>query len=200
MRRYLLALPVLILLAGCASLQIRSDYDPQYDFSKLHRYTVLEQPSDAADSLTLTHIDRAVDAVMAAKGYRKTPKGEADFYLLYHIDVRNVSEVQTDYEYAGLRPYPYNYYRSDLSLPYPPPPYIDPYSLDRRVVKTTRTYEYKQGKLIIDAYDPKTNKVVWRGIAEDEITGFDSAQEKIDYINRAIRELFDSFPGSSKTR
>ena len=200
MRHSLLALAALLLLAGCSSLQIRSDYDPKYDFSKLHTYTVVEQPSDATDSLTLTHIDRAVESEMKHRGYRKVPKSEANFYMLYHIDVRNVSEVQTDYEYAGLRPYPYNYYRDDLALPYPPPPYIDPYDLDRRVVATTRTYEYKQGKLIIDAYDPKTNKVIWRGIAEDEVTGFDSAQQKIDYINAVIRKLFETFPGHAKAQ
>ncbi len=194
MKRFIAAIAAIVLFTGCSTLQIRTDHDPEFSFNALKNYTLIAPKPEKVDSLTYTHISRAINNTLERKGYRSSDKADADFYLLIHLDVKNVKEVQTYYEYAGLRPYPYNYYRPDLKVPYPPRPYIDPYYFDHSVTTSTHTFEYQQGKLVVDVFEPKSNKVIWRGIAEDEIRHFDSTAEKVAYINGVIEKLFESFP------
>lgn len=197
MKNWIFGLVAAFILSGCSALQMSSDYDAGFAFDSLHDFTLVEQTQKPEHSLTYTHISRAVTKNLTDKGYTETTKENADFYILLHIDIKNITEVQTDYDYAGLTPYPYNYYRSDMPAPYPY--YIDPYDLHRSVTTTTSTYEYQEGKLIVDVFDPKSNKVIWRGIVKDEIRSFKTAQEKIAYINKTIKQLLASFPGRGTT-
>lgn len=193
MKNWIFGIFAAFILTGCSTMQVSSDYDPGFSFGTLHTFAVLEPKEDPDHTLTYAHINRAVSQNLSAKGYTASEKENANFYVLYHIDVRNVTEVQTDYNYAGLTPYPYNYYRPDVTPP-PPYPYIDPYDYRRSVITTTHTYEYQEGKLILDIFDPASNKVIWRGIAKDEIHSFKTAQKKIAYINKVINELMSTFP------
>jgi hypothetical protein len=59
---------------------------------------------------------------------------------------------------------------------------------------TTTTNEYEEGRLILEVFNVKENRVVWQGIARDELSKEYTQQEKSDYINRVISELFKDFP------
>ncbi|HIC12903.1 MAG TPA: DUF4136 domain-containing protein, partial [Sulfurimonas sp.] len=65
------------------------------------------------------------------------------------------------------------------------------------VVPRSVTYRWQEGQLIIDAYNPKTKKIVWRGIVKDEISNASySAEENIEYINDVVTKVLQSFPNS----
>ena len=62
------------------------------------------------------------------------------------------------------------------------------------VITSTRTVEYDQGQLIIDMMDPKTQKILWRGMASDQLYDLDTPQERTEYINKAVAKILESFP------
>ncbi len=189
------ALFALLVFTGCSTMKITTDHDPEFAFESLNNYTLLVQQEKSIDSLTQGHITRAIQQNLDTKGYLETSKEEANFYILFQVDVQDKTEVQTTYEAWGIQPYPYYHPSGKLIRPplTPSHHYIDPFNVSM-MVGTTQTYEYQEGKLIVDAYDPKSKKVVWRGIAKDELRDFKSAQEKIDYINKVITHLFETFP------
>jgi hypothetical protein len=59
---------------------------------------------------------------------------------------------------------------------------------------TTRTNEYEEGRLVLEILDVKENRVVWQGIAKDRLSDDYTQQEKSDYLNKVISELFKDFP------
>ena len=62
------------------------------------------------------------------------------------------------------------------------------------VISTPRSYNYEEGKLVIDAYDPKINQTVYRVVVKDEIKQKKSPQEREKYIEEAIEKALKNFP------
>ncbi|OHD98475.1 MAG: hypothetical protein A3E21_00425 [Sulfurimonas sp. RIFCSPHIGHO2_12_FULL_36_9] len=59
---------------------------------------------------------------------------------------------------------------------------------------TTRTHEYEDGSLVVEIFDVKENRVVWQGSAKDRLSTGYSQEEKSEYMNKVISELFKDFP------
>ena len=62
------------------------------------------------------------------------------------------------------------------------------------MMSTTSTYEYKEGTLVIDALDPKTQKIVWRATASKELQDKKTPQERTQAVNKVISDLMKKFP------
>ncbi len=162
-----------IIIGGCSSIQVKNDYDPGFDFSRLKTFAILYNQSKAGNSLNQERISKAIKRELDIKGYKETEKKYADFYVVFHTNVTNKTQIVTDYKRVGL--YPYRYWASPR-------------------IPVQRQYSYKEGKIIIDALSPKTKQIFWRGIATDRLQSFKSPEERIEYINRVINEVLKSFP------
>jgi len=53
--------------------------------------------------------------------------------------------------------------------------------------------EFREGTLIIDLMDSKTNNLVWRGWAAN-FSDEDKPDQMEDQLNKAIRQIFEKFP------
>jgi hypothetical protein len=53
-------------------------------------------------------------------------------------------------------------------------------------------YTYLQGTLIVDLYDAKTRKMVWRGVATDTVS--DKTSTNTEHIDKAVGKMFDKYP------
>jgi hypothetical protein len=51
---------------------------------------------------------------------------------------------------------------------------------------------YLQGTLIVDLYDAKTKKMVWRGVATDTVS--DQTSKNTEHIDKAIGKMFEKYP------
>jgi hypothetical protein len=51
---------------------------------------------------------------------------------------------------------------------------------------------YLQGTLIVDLYDAKTKKMVWRGVATDTVS--DQTSTNTERIDKAIGKMFEKYP------
>jgi len=164
------------LLAGCSSLQVQNDYDPSYDFGKIHTFAVLyAKEADAALSLAQQRIAKAIEHEMWRKGYRKASRQQADLLMLFHLNVTRKRQVVTDYERVGL--YPYRaWYGPTIVIP------------------VTREVQWDESRLIVDAIDPNGNRVVWRGLAVDRLRDYETPERRIAYIQGVVGKILATFP------
>jgi hypothetical protein len=185
-RRLFLYLMALLILAGCSSLRVSSDYDPQYDFSRVHRIAILYPESkDRVITLAQQRFARAIREVLAQKGFKIVDdRKEADLYLLFHLNVTERRQIVTDYEMVGL--YPYAYY----------PYWYGGYGM----VPVTREYTWTEGKFVIDAVDPRGNRIVWRGVATDRLKELDTPREREAYIRKVVADVLRNFPPKTDTK
>jgi hypothetical protein len=69
-----------------------------------------------------------------------------------------------------------------------------PYRYRGMMVPTTRTYNYDEGKLIVDMLDPKNNNIIYRISVKDELKSFDTPKERTAYINDVVAQMLKDFP------
>ncbi len=170
---------MLLLFAGCSSLQVQNDYNPQYNFSRLESFAIVSPKRSSVITLTQERLKSAIEEALLEKGYQMAPKQSADFLVVFHTDVTRMKEVVNDYESLGLYPYDYGYWG---------PAYIP----------SRYEYTYDEAKIVIDMLDPKSKRVFWRGTATDLLHDFDTPQQRIAYIKGVVRKILAPFPAAAK--
>lgn len=195
MKRWFIALAAAVFMSGCSTLEVQVDYDNEHDFSSLSTFSVVYKNQNDGRDFSRDRISRLLTAYMKNKGYENVDKSVADFYVIMHLDVQKKSQVETNYETIGIRPVPYMYLGAIRPIDAYPGGYVSgAMAMEPDVRVTTRTNEYEEGRLVLEVFNVKENRVVWQGIARDELSKDYTQQEKSDYINRVISELFKDFP------
>jgi len=175
MKKILTVLFAGALLGSCGpSLRVFSDYDKSLNPGVYKSYSwadlkSIEQKGNDPryiNELTDKRIRNAVDRELAAAGITRV-EGKGDMEFHYHIIIDNKTMTVTE-------PYGSRYSR---------------YLENRR----TSVYQYKEGTLLIDMMDAKTNEVVWRGGATDVITEAASKDPEAA-INYAVKEILKKSP------
>ncbi len=168
--RYYLFLLVTLLFGACSTLEVQNDYDPSYDFSKVKSFAIVHKQKEGEDGLTVKRIEKALEKALEAKGLVASQPQKADLLFLFHLNVMNKTEIYTDYQMVGYGRY------------------------GGMVISTPRSYNYDEGKLIIDAYDPKINQTVYRVVLTDELKHRKTPKEREKYIDEAIAKALKNFP------
>jgi hypothetical protein len=189
MNRVSLLVAVLGAAAACApSPKIGYDFDRGVDFRAYHTYAWLsadqERTGDRrADSSAVDmRIRIAVATQLRLKGYQALSEGTPDFYVAYHVGLKESSpDISTQYYSDGMAGHPFSH------------------SADTRTAGKTapalnETPSYLTGSLLIDILDARSQKLVWRGTAAGEVDpGLTSAQR--DERTRAIvQSILSHFP------
>ena len=165
-----------LLLGGCATMDIATDYDPSADFSGFRSYAWMEtRPRPTADpridsGLLESRVRGAVEAELAAKGYGKDEGGSPDFLVGYHAAVRDRLDVYTMNNSYGYRP-GWGWGAADVY-----------------------TYQYEEGSLVIDIVDAGSKQLVWRGRAQAEINRSAGPEERDARIRESVRRILERFP------
>lgn len=173
-----LVLAASVAAAACGSgISTRSDYDPGAveAIRNYQTYAWLPEPSqDRGRQLVAGRITAAVDAELAAKGYRKVAR-DPDFEVGWHVATDDRVDVQTFNDYYG-----YGY----RGWGYGGPVYG----------QQTTVRNYTQGTLLLDVVDGDSDQLVWRGTAEGEVDVNASPEERSARINEAVGEILGDFP------
>jgi hypothetical protein len=156
-----------MLIGGCSTLSVSSDYDPKQDFSKMKTWAwapVPPQADGSADplgvsSLALERIHRAVEREMNLKGYPMVDAPGADFWVKHYAVQEQRIRVDPGYDWG----------HDDVS-------------------------SYAAGTIIIDVVNPKDKRMVWRGTASDVIDPDLSPDEREKRIQEAVHEILAKFP------
>jgi len=138
----------LLLLVGCSSVTVTSDYDPEYDFSsfKTFRWADAEEinPNDelAKHPLIYKRVQDAVNRDLKAKGMELRESGNTDVVVMAHAGTKEKIQV---HQTGG-------YYRGWYD------PYWGPYG------GSTHVSQYEEGTLVIDIVSWKKKELAWRGL------------------------------------
>jgi len=170
-RLFLLLIP--FLFVGCSTLRVTTDYDKEFDMSNLKTFTIVHKKAEfKEDTLTAKRIQDALTSTLKAKNYQAVKQSDADFYVIYHLNVTNKTQIDTDYQFVGMYPYRYG----------------------GAMVATTRAYNYDEGKLIIDIINPNDKNIIFRSVATDELRTLETPQEREIYIKEVILKALEKMP------
>jgi len=181
--KLIIYLTLIALFSGCSALKIDVDYDTSYSFVNKTKYTVLHNSKDDANSLVNDRIYSAIIKSLNGAGYKEVAKANADLIFVFHVNVMNRSDIRTDYQMVGYPGYSYGFGYGGYG-----------YGPGTTMVAVPSTYRWREGKLVIDALNPKTKKIVWRGTVTDELTrDSSSAEEKTEYLNGVVAKVMKKF-------
>jgi uncharacterized protein DUF4136 len=150
-----------------AAQEVHTDYDKRASFAAPKTYEWAKVQT--TNPLWQDRITSAVDAQLQTKGWRRVPSN-SDVALT----AIGASQTQEEYQtfYSGLSPR----WRWGGFGDY----------------ATTTVVTYKVGTLVLDMYDTKTNKLMWRGTAVDTVSSKPEKNEK--KLEKGVEKMFEKFP------
>ena len=175
---------LLVISAGCSTMTVEADYNPDMDFSTLKSYSWLRDVDNPGEDLRINNplvinsVRSAVDEELQARGLEKTSREKADFLVVWFgaieqvLKTENINHFYRRYGYGTL--------------------YQDPYWNSSPTVASEK--EYEQGQLIIDIVDPKTNKLIWRGTAKNRIVPDQTEEGAKKNLKTAVQKILENFP------
>lgn len=167
---------LLVLASGCSSpIEAVSDFNPQFDFSKVQQIAV--QPVDRLNAnavkvsdMQVGRINQALSEELARRGFDMVAAGsQADLLMTWHL----VTEERTDVRNYNSMSY-YNCWRCGPA------------------VSDVSVRQYTQGTFIVDMIDPATNRSVWRSIIQSRLEAKPSNSE--ERRREAAAAIFAEFP------
>jgi hypothetical protein len=171
------------LLAGCAGVDIETDYDPGYPFQALRTFAWMPLADRGAvdprihNDLFDARVRRAVQAALERKGYtRVADDAAADFRVGYRgqrEDRVSVKIVNEDHGYRGVWS---ERYWHDPGMP------------------QTYVYEFTRSTLWLDLVDGAEGRLIWRGSAQTEVQRQGRAEEREARLTRVVDQLLAGFP------
>ena len=177
---------VLAVVAGPSIAQkITIDYAHDFDFEPVKTFTYVEtKDSNVGNDLTDNRLRDAIIRELT-EGGAKQVDSNPDLYLTYHVTTKdNTVFNTTSYGYGGYGPGWGGYGRYGYGYGYG-------YGMGG-MDSTTRAYTYTDGTLIIDAYDPATKQLVWRGTGTVTIKSKPEKQAKqVDKILKKMGDKWD---------
>ena len=174
--------PLLTLtLVACAGIETSTNYDPNAvaTLSQYRTYSWLPAPQGqntrVYNDVVEARVKQAVNQYLQARGYRLVDQNP-DFKVGWHGAIDQKLDIGTMDTYYG----------------YGWGPWYSPYSVG--AVPQTYVREYEEGTLILDVVDAASNKLVWRGTAQAELSTDASAEDRQKKLNEAVNKIFDEFP------
>lgn len=184
---------VLILgLAGCSSVQTSTNYDPgavqELDTYRTYSWLPMKQDKDPDERvynpIIQARVHQAVDAQLQARGYRLVEPGQkSDFKVGWHGAIDTKVEADTVDRYSGYGWDPWY------------DPFFGPVGYGGSgLVDAPMVREYQQGTLVLDVVDADSNKLVWRGTAQAQLSERVDADESQKLINTSVEKMLKDFP------
>lgn len=116
------------------------------------------------------HMQGAVEKGLAAKGFAPSTSGTPDLLIHYHASITNridVNRVDRQYGYC---------YDAECQA---------------------GVIEYEAGTLVLDIVDARTNRVIWRGWAQDSVEdALDNPDMMAQQIDEAVTRMLLMFPAA----
>ncbi len=155
------------LLISCSALNVNSDFDTEFDFSKFSTFKIVNKSSNKADakkptSISFNRVSRAVEKELKLRGMNSRDT-QPDCIVTFHTSVEKKLSVETT-NYRRWRGY---------------------------WVQEQRITEYQHGLLVIDIINRETKNVVWRGWANGISENSTRSQEE---VNEIVSRIMSNFP------
>ena len=176
MKKILLTLIILYAMAGCATPSpVNLDYDTGANFGDLNTYNWMPASGNAsANELLVKKIRNSVDSQLKNKG-RKLATDNPDFLIAMEISGKSVYSGAVG---VGM----------SVSIPVGRAGRI---SVGGGRSKPT---EKREGTLVLDFVDAKTNSLLWRATATEAVNPAATPAEQQQMIDSVIAQMLAEFP------
>ncbi len=169
----LVALPVV-----ATAQDVKIDFDKAFDFSPIKTYS-LKLGTPWGNDLSQRRVMTEIDEEITKKGWKKVDEAAANIQVVLHGATQTKREASTFYS-GGMGGYGYRYGGMGMGT------------------SQTVVNEYSVGTLVVDMFDPKTKSLVFRGIAEGEIS--DNPEKNAKRLDKASTKMFKDFPPVAKKK
>jgi hypothetical protein len=170
-----IAFSALLVVTGCSSLTVDVDRDRTIAIPPGSTWAWGPEPTpkrpDELDSRVNNSIihgrmQRAIEAVLEQKGFRRADPATADFLVAYRVGVKDARQVVTQAVPTGPP------YWGGWGWGYYGPPLV-----------TSQEISYTEGALVIDMLQRSTGKLAFRAVGRDtDVTQADLSDEGIQKI------------------
>jgi hypothetical protein len=163
-----------ITAAGCATMNVSSHIELTANFADFVTYDwgppdnlPVGDPRLDNNPFFKDYVQGAIEKRLAAKGYERAVTGEPDLLVHYHASVNQKVDVyESDHRYG------YCYGNCEPQI-----------------------VDYEQGTLVVDVVDRRTSKVVWRGWAQDVMTGVIDRQDRLKkQVDEGVTKMMVMLP------
>ena len=158
------------------SQDVTTDHDEKFDFSKLKTFAVKVETS-WGNPLGEKRVIEEVEKGLIKKGWTKTDEGSANALVLLHGVRESKQELSTFY--TGYGGWGWGGW-GGMSTAH------------------TRSYEYTQGTLVVDMFDTASKQLVFRGVAQAELS--DKPEKNQKKAKKAVEKMFKKFPPGSESK
>ena len=172
-QRTIFASAGIALLFATASFaqQVKTDYDRSADFRQYKTYSW--EKVQTQDPLWVDRIKQAVNGALTAKGLTPVDSG-GDVAIVAIEMTKNQHTLNTFYDgFGGGWRWGGGFGNA-----------------------TTTVDNYKVGTLVVDLFDAKTKKIIWRGSSSDTLS--DKSDKNIKNLDKGVQKMFDHFPPEVK--
>jgi hypothetical protein len=171
--------------AGCQSMHVRTHYDPQVAFADFHTFCWVPAPAWLHNDPRL-HMDfvepivqRDVESQLAARGFRLADCTAADFQVSFTVAIKESTDETPVRESRGASVY--QYAPGDGGEWFTAP--VGMKDTGQRVPS-----------MVIEIREPRTNRVLWRGMASGNLPAPANDAERQQRVETAVRLILEKFP------
>jgi len=171
----------LAFLAGCTPFTVKYDYDAHAGYASYKTYdwyAASKRAQGKSDGVENPIMDRrvrgAVERELAAKGFKTEKSGEPDFLVTYYPVYRHGTVYTTTTMGTGWgwhRPWGYG-----LGTQF------------------TEARNFREGSIILEVVDNKSNQLIWQAVAEGALTGLDDPEDADHQVAEAVKQMLSRFP------
>ncbi|MFY0582221.1 DUF4136 domain-containing protein [Cystobacter fuscus] len=176
-------------LAACSGIQTRTNFDPgavqALESYRTYSWLPMKEGADTRiyNSIIQSRVRLAVDRELAERGFRLVDENQKpDFKLGWHGAIDKRVDVDVINNFYGYRWDPWY------------DPFFGPVAYGGAGAPTATVREYREGTLILDVVDAKSNNLVWRGTAEATLADNMSAKKSQKLIDNAVEKILKDFP------
>ena len=165
----------LAVAGGAWAQDVKVDYDKAANFGAIKTFSIKLGTAWGSEIQQKRVLDEFTQALQE-KGWTLAPAGQGDAEVVVH----GASQVKKDLNtfYSGMGGYGYRGVRGGMGT------------------ATTTEYEYTVGTLVVDIFDKTGQNLLWRGVAQDELS--DKPDKNAKKLAKASDKLFKDFPPEPK--
>jgi hypothetical protein len=181
MKIHALVVAAALSLSGSAFAQdVKVDFDKDANFGALKTFSV-KIGTSWNNPLSEKRVVTEIQQGLTEKGWTPTDEAKADALVVLHGATEKQKSLNTFYSGGGYGGYGWRGgWGGGMST------------------ATTTVDEYLVGTLVVDIFDAKTKKLVYRGTAQDELS--DKPEKNAKKLAKASDKLFKNFPPGSKDK
>ena len=170
MRRFAMVVMAALIGSAAYAQDVKVDFDKAFDFSTVKTFTV-KIGTSWNNPLSEARFVKEFEQTLTEKGWKKDD-ANPDAVVVLHGATQMKKSLNTFYSGMGG------------------------YRWRGMGTATTTVNEYTVGTLVVDIFEAKSKALIWRGVAQDELS--DKTEKNIKKLAKASDKLFKDFPPGSK--